>query len=234
MTTSEFKTRFLPVLRNKGKTKEYNSKGYSKRWGNLSVHDKEFNPSEFNFIDIDGDVFHINYQSEVELTKTAPSGKMYGVIHGINLVPISLEYLKPFMDFQELEARVQELETVAQKSEPEYVWENLSTDPYFVASANVLTKKENSPVGELLQIAQSIGEFLEEKNKAYGESALKPLNILARIHPYGARIDEKLKRIENIDLKDEKSIKNAVADVIGGLILICKDKGWKDFKDQLE
>ena len=79
MTTSEFKTRFLPVLRNKGKTKEYNSKGYSKRWGNLSVHDKEFNPSEFNFIDIDGDVFHINYQSEVELTKTAPSGKMYGL-----------------------------------------------------------------------------------------------------------------------------------------------------------
>ena len=220
MFTSEFKSKFLPVLKNKVKVKEYNSKGYSKKHGNISAHKDEYNLDVFNYIDLDGEVFHVAYPYEVELTKEGRNG-LYGIIKGSFIKPIDLEYLKPFMDFQELESPVQEL--VVTKT-PTYV----SVNP----TKNSTTSINNSG-GELLQIAQSIGEFLEEKNKAYGESALKPFNILARIHPYGARIDEKLKRIENIDLKDEKSIKNAIADVIGGLILICKDKGWKDFKDQL-
>lgn len=95
------------------------------------------------------------------------------------------------------------------------------------------SSKTPSTKGELVEIATNIGEFLEEKNKAYGESALIPLGIFSRIHSYGARIDEKLQRIKNIDVKDEKAIKNCVADIIGGLILVCKDRGWKDFKDQL-
>ena len=220
MLTSEFKSKFLPVLKNKVTVKEYNSKGYSKKHGNISAHKDEYNLDVFNYIDLDGEVFHVAYPYEVELTKEGRNG-LYGIIKGSFIKPIDLEYLKPFMDFQELESPVQEL--VVTKT-PTYV----SVNP----TKNSTTSINNSG-GELLQIAQSIGEFLEEKNKAYGESALKPFNILARIHPYGARIDEKLKRIENIDLKDEKSIKNAIADVIGGLILICKDKGWKDFKDQL-
>ena len=220
MLTSEFKSKFLPVLKNKVTVKEYNSKGYSKKHGNISAHKDEYNIDVFNYIDLDGEVFHVAYPYEVELTKEGRNG-LYGIIKGSFIKPIDLEYLKPFMDFQELESPVQEL--VVTKT-PTYV----SVNP----TKNSTTSINNSG-GELLQIAQSIGEFLEEKNKAYGESALKPFNILARIHPYGARIDEKLKRIENIDLKDEKSIKNAIADVIGGLILICKDKGWKDFKDQL-
>lgn len=220
MFTSEFKSKFLPVLKNKVTVKEYNSKGYSKKHGNISAHKDEYNLDVFNYIDLDGEVFHVAYPYEVELTKEGRNG-LYGIIKGSFIKPIDLEYLKPFMDFQELESPVQEL--VVTKT-PTYV----SVNP----TKNSTTSINNSG-GELLQIAQSIGEFLEEKNKAYGESALKPFNILARIHPYGARIDEKLKRIENIDLKDEKSIKNAIADVIGGLILICKDKGWKDFKDQL-
>ena len=220
MLTSEFKSKFLPILKNKVKVKEYNSKGYSKKHGNISAHKDEYNLDVFNYIDLEGEVFHVAYPYEVELTKEGRNG-LYGIIKGSFIKPIDLEYLKPFMDFQELESPVQEL--VVTKT-PTYV----SVNP----TKNSTTSINNSG-GELLQIAQSIGEFLEEKNKAYGESALKPFNILARIHPYGARIDEKLKRIENIDLKDEKSIKNAIADVIGGLILICKDKGWKDFKDQL-
>lgn len=93
--------------------------------------------------------------------------------------------------------------------------------------------QENVSGGELMEIATSIGEFLEVKNKSYGESALKPLKIFSRIHSYGARIDEKIERIKNIDVEDERVVKNSVVDIIGGLILICKDKGWKNFKDQL-
>lgn len=215
MLTSEFKSKFLPILKNKVKVKEYNSKGYSKRWGNLSVHNKEFNPSEFNFIDIDGNVFHINYQSEVELTKTAPSGKMYGVIHGINLVPISLEYLKPFMDFQELESPVQEL--VVTRT-PTYVSENSTKDS---------TTSTNNSGGELLQIAQSIGNLLEYKNKKYGNSALAPLDVFKGKCTVGDTIDHKLARVKNSQVLS----KNDVTDTIGYLILVCKEMGWETFDE---
>lgn len=84
--------------------------------------------------------------------------------------------------------------------------------------------------GELKEIANSIGDMLEAKNAAYGGAALEPLNLFASHHPYGARVDEKLSRVAN-----SKTLrKNDVADIIGGLILICKDKGWIDFTDQIE
>lgn len=162
MLTSEFKSKFLPILKNKVKVKEYNSKGYSKRWGNLSVHDKEFDPNEFNFIDIDGDVFHINYQSEVELTKTTPSGKMYGVIHGINLVPISLEYLKPFMEFQELEAPIQETQTL---NESTYVWEmpKRNLDAEFKTADSNTTSVSN----QIQQFFTALTDKFAAKSKEY-------------------------------------------------------------------
>lgn len=72
--------------------------------------------------------------------------------------------------------------------------------------------------------------MLQAKNKAYGESALKPLDIFAKHHNYGSRLDEKLARIKN----SEELKKNDVADIIGGLLLICKDKGWNNFDDLIE
>ena len=77
---------------------------------------------------------------------------------------------------------------------------------------------------------ESLCKMLEAKNKAYGESALKPLDIFAKHHPYGSRLDEKLARIKN----SEELRKNDVADIIGGLLLICKDKGWDDFTDLID
>lgn len=77
---------------------------------------------------------------------------------------------------------------------------------------------------------ESLCKMLEAKNKAYGESALKPLDIFAKHHPYGARIDEKLSRVKN----SSELRKNDVADIIGGLLLICKDKGWDDFTDLID
>ena len=68
------------------------------------------------------------------------------------------------------------------------------------------------------------------KDKKYGNSALKPLDIFAKHHPYGARIDEKLARIKN----SEELRKNDVADIIGGLMLLCKDNDWDNFEDLID
>ena len=80
------------------------------------------------------------------------------------------------------------------------------------------------------KILTSICKMVEAKDKAYGNSALKPLEIFAKHHNYGSRLDEKLARIKNCDeLK-----KNDVADLIGGCLLICKDKGWDNFEDLID
>lgn len=84
--------------------------------------------------------------------------------------------------------------------------------------------------GEFKKITSSICKMVEEKNKRYGESALQPLDIFNKHHNYGSRLDEKLARVKNSD----ELRKNDVADIIGGLILICKDKGWNNFDDQID
>jgi len=74
---------------------------------------------------------------------------------------------------------------------------------------------------------KSLCKMQQAKNKNYGESALKPLDIFAKHHSYGSRLDEKLARVKNSD----KLRKNDVADIIGGLMLLCKDNGWDNFDD---
>lgn len=69
-----------------------------------------------------------------------------------------------------------------------------------------------------------------EKDKRYANSALKPLNIFAKHHPYGARIDEKLSRVQT----SEELRKNDIADIIGGCMLLCKERGWSDFSDLID
>lgn len=69
-----------------------------------------------------------------------------------------------------------------------------------------------------------------EKDKRYANSALKPLQIFAKHHPYGSRIDEKLARVKS----SEELRKNDVADIIGGLMLLCKDRGWDNFDDLID
>lgn len=76
----------------------------------------------------------------------------------------------------------------------------------------------------------SLCKMQQAKNRNYGESALQPLDIFAKHHNYGARLDEKLARVKNCtELR-----KNDVADIIGGLMLICKDKGWDNFEDLID
>lgn len=103
----------------------------------------------------------------------------------------------------------------------------------FIVPVGEISKKMNeefnTTTSSFKNILDSIGEMLEAKDKAYGNSALKPLDIFAKHHNYGSRLDEKLARVKN----SEELRKNDVADLIGGLILICRDKGWTDFKDQI-
>ena len=64
----------------------------------------------------------------------------------------------------------------------------------------------------------SICRMQIEKNKRYAESALQPLDIFAKHHPYGARLDEKLARIKTSD----ELRKNDIADIIGGVYFYVK------------
>lgn len=76
----------------------------------------------------------------------------------------------------------------------------------------------------------SLCKMQVEKDKRYANSALKPLEIFAKHHPYGSRIDEKLARVKNSDVLR----KNDVADIIGGLMLLCQDRGWDNFEDLID
>ena len=81
--------------------------------------------------------------------------------------------------------------------------------------------------------------FLLEKNKRYGDSALKPLGIFTN-HLEGrfsqakntilTRIDDKLNRVKN----SEELRKNDVSDLIGYLFLLCVNEGWDSFEDLLD
>lgn len=95
---------------------------------------------------------------------------------------------------------------------------------------NYYAKIEPKEQNEFKDIFNSLCKMVTEKDKRYGNSALQPLEIFAKHHNYGSRLDEKLARVKNSD----ELRKNDVADIIGGLILICKDKGWNNFDDQID
>jgi hypothetical protein len=93
-------------------------------------------------------------------------------------------------------------------------------------------------VTEASKVIKAFEEFLNEKNKRYGNSALEPLGIFSS-HVKGEdqamdnmliRLDDKLKRIKNAD----ELRKNDVSDIIGYLILLCVNRGWNDFSDLID
>lgn len=64
-------------------------------------------------------------------------------------------------------------------------------------------------------------DLLLEKNKAYGDAAMDPLNIFSSANAeYGLRqrIDDKLKRIQNVGLND--STEDTLIDLAGYLVLL--------------
>lgn len=92
------------------------------------------------------------------------------------------------------------------------------------------TKSENEPkamVNNFKNITDSIASLLQYKNEKYGNSALEPLEIFGGKCKVGTRLDDKLARIKN----SEELRKNDVADLLGYLVLICKEKGWENFDE---
>lgn len=74
---------------------------------------------------------------------------------------------------------------------------------------------------QIKRYTDRIQEMLISKNKAYGSSALEPLNIFSKGKPSDslcARIDDKLARIKNVGISDKTE--DTVFDLIGYLILL--------------
>lgn len=79
--------------------------------------------------------------------------------------------------------------------------------------------------GEFDDILDSLKSLLEYKNKQYGNSALQPMNVFSGKCKVGQRIDDKLARVAN-----SKELRtNDVVDILGYLVLVCKEKGWDNF-----
>lgn len=78
--------------------------------------------------------------------------------------------------------------------------------------------KDKNKIGE---VSRRVYEMLNEKNKAYGNSALEHINIFSKgnaVDSLCARIDDKLARIKNRGLSD--STEDTLFDLCGYLILL--------------
>ena len=104
------------------------------------------------------------------------------------------------------------------------------------AMANIIIKRYmKNTAYKIEKISDSIKNMLIEKNNAYGDSALKPLNVfssLSAIEGLCARIDDKLSRISNRGFSDETE--DTVFDLCGYFILlIIALENEKDKRDAL-
>jgi hypothetical protein len=82
---------------------------------------------------------------------------------------------------------------------------------------------------ELDAKVKEITDLLKSKNKAYGNSALKPANIFSKanaIDSLCARIDDKLMRIKNKGIYD--ATEDTVHDLVGYLLLLSMAIDQKD------
>ena len=76
-------------------------------------------------------------------------------------------------------------------------------------------------------IFKSLNNLMDYKNEKYGNAALEPLNIFQGKTSLGQRLDDKVARVKNSDTLR----KNDVGDLIGYLVLVCKEKGWENFDE---
>lgn len=87
---------------------------------------------------------------------------------------------------------------------------------------------------QIKTVCKQLEEFLLEKNRRYGDSALNPTNIFDKggtaLDKLLCRADDKIMRIKN----EKEMSKNNYVDLLGYLVFICIEKGWTDFKDQID
>jgi hypothetical protein len=78
---------------------------------------------------------------------------------------------------------------------------------------------------QLDQVIREITNLLKIKNKAYGNTALNPVNIFSKLNAKEAlcaRLDDKISRIKNKGINDETE--DTVSDLIGYLLLLKMSK----------
>ncbi len=107
------------------------------------------------------------------------------------------------------------------------------------------------------KVGKSLTNFIIEKNKNYGNSALEPLKIFSKhitsvddineckefdaivinennrrrsLNLMLTRLDDKLSRIKNA----KELRKNDVSDILGYLILVCVNLGWDNFDELID
>lgn len=71
------------------------------------------------------------------------------------------------------------------------------------------------------KLLEKVADMLDEKNKAYGDSALNPVRIFSRADATDAikvRIDDKLSRIKNQGITSDSE--DTILDLIGYLALL--------------
>lgn len=97
----------------------------------------------------------------------------------------------------------------------------MSNDEYFISRMSELIELSMSaPAGkQILDEVISIGKLLLDKNISYGNSALNPIGIFAKLDAgsqIDVRIDDKLNRIKN---GSEYPGDDTVLDLVGYLVL---------------
>jgi hypothetical protein len=93
-----------------------------------------------------------------------------------------------------------------------------------------IKEKSLDSLSEIKYILSSLQDLLEEKNKAYGDSALNPIRLFSKAGAVDAlcvRIDDKLSRIKNRGITPDTE--DSVTDLLGYLVLLKialkKEKG---------
>ena len=74
---------------------------------------------------------------------------------------------------------------------------------------------------KIKEITDKVCTMLQEKNEAYGDSALEPINVFSKgsaTESLCARIDDKLSRVRNKGINDETE--DTLFDLIGYLTLL--------------
>lgn len=82
---------------------------------------------------------------------------------------------------------------------------------------------------QIIETTNELRNLLLQKNKAYGNSALEPLNVFSQqnaVDSLCARLDDKLSRIKNKGLNDKTE--DTLFDLAGYLILLIIAKNEQD------
>lgn len=96
--------------------------------------------------------------------------------------------------------------------------------------------KKDIPIStqeKIVILFNNFEEFLIEKNKRYGDSALSPLNIFSKQSSSSQicnRIDDKISRIKESDTLK----KNDLSDLFGYIALLLIENEWIEFDDLLD